>query len=54
MSDPIILELVITGPFCGHQKQETMPVNACLYFHECENCKKILKPKQGAYCVFCS
>lgn len=44
----------ITCPQCGHQKTEVMPENACLFFYECENCKTILKPKEGDCCVFCS
>ena len=44
----------ITCPECGHQKEETMPADACQFFYECENCKKVLKPKQGDCCVYCS
>ena len=49
-----ILESVLTCPHCGFSKTETMPVDACLYFYECTNCGKILKPKPGDCCVFCS
>jgi len=45
---------VITCPQCGYQKEETMPANACQYFYECENCKAVIKPKQGDCCVYCS
>ena len=31
-----------------------MPVDACQYFYECTGCKRLLKPKQGDCCVFCS
>lgn len=44
----------ITCPKCGHQKEETMPTNACSYFYECEQCKTILKPLPGDCCVYCS
>lgn len=44
----------ITCPNCGHKKDELMPTNACQYFYECENCKQVLKPKQGDCCVYCS
>ncbi|MEZ4885139.1 MAG: GDCCVxC domain-containing (seleno)protein [Chitinophagales bacterium] len=44
----------LTCPHCSHQKVETMPTDACQYFYECENCHKILKPKAGDCCVFCS
>lgn len=49
-----VLTSIITCPHCGHQKQETMPTDACQHFYTCENCKQVLKPKQGDCCVFCS
>lgn len=48
------LKSTITCPKCGHTKEELMPTDACQYFYECENCKSVLKPKQGDCCVFCS
>jgi len=48
------LQSTITCPKCGHQKEETMPTNACQFFYECENCNTVLKPKQGDCCVYCS
>ena len=55
MDEEIVgLQSVITCPHCGHKKTETMPTDACQYFYECENCKKILKPKAGDCCVYCS
>jgi len=50
----IILQSTLTCPHCKHQKEETMPTNACQYFYACENCKQILKPLEGDCCVFCS
>ena len=50
----LILESVLTCPSCGFKKIETMPADACQYFYECENCKKVLKPKEGDCCVYCS
>lgn len=50
----IILQSVITCPNCGHQKEETMPTDACSWFYECEKCKTILKPLEGDCCVYCS
>lgn len=50
----IITESVITCPHCGHQQAEKMPVDACQYFYTCKSCGKILKPKTGDCCVFCS
>ena len=54
MEKAITLQSTITCPTCGHQKEETMPTNACQFFYECENCKKILRPNEGDCCVFCS
>ena len=45
---------VITCPFCGFKKEEEMPLDACVHFYKCEPCRKILKPKEGDCCVFCS
>lgn len=50
----IIYQSVIRCPFCGFEKEETMPVDACQFFYECTNCKKIIRPKVSDCCVFCS
>ena len=54
MEATVILNSIITCPTCGFKKEEVMPTDACQYFYECENCKTLLKPKQGDCCVFCS
>jgi len=54
MTNEIKLRSIIECPFCGHQKEETMPTDACQFFYECENCHKVLKPKKGDCCVYCS
>jgi hypothetical protein len=41
-------------PKCGHRSVETMPDDACIYFHECAGCGTLLRPKAGDCCVFCS
>ncbi|MFL1894787.1 GDCCVxC domain-containing (seleno)protein [Aquimarina sp. 2-A2] len=48
------LKSEITCPNCQHKKVEEMPINACQFFYECENCKIVLKPKEGDCCVYCS
>ena len=48
------LKSTITCPNCGHKKTELMPTDACQYFYECENCKQVIKPKEGDCCVYCS
>lgn len=50
----IELESILTCPRCGFRHKETMPADACVYFHDCPNCGKRLKPKPGDCCVFCS
>ena len=37
----------ITCPACGTSKEETMPTDACQFFHECTGCRTILRPKPG-------
>ena len=54
MDKDIILQSVITCPECGFKKEETMPVDSCLYFYDCTNCGTLIKPKHGDDCVFCS
>jgi hypothetical protein len=54
MEQTVTLQSTITCPHCGFQKEETMPMDACQYFYKCTGCEKILKPKQGDCCVFCS
>jgi hypothetical protein len=54
MTAEIKLLSIITCPACGFKKEEEMPVTACQYFYECENCKTLLKPQTGDCCVFCS
>jgi hypothetical protein len=54
VAPPIRLASVLTCPACGHAKAEVMPTDACLFFHECEACRTLLRPKPGDCCVFCS
>ncbi|MDF9799128.1 ribosomal protein L32 [Catalinimonas alkaloidigena] len=54
MEKEIILQSIITCPYCGHEKEETMPTDACQYFYECENCKEVIRPEDGDCCVYCS
>lgn len=49
-----VLSSIIKCPSCGHQKEETMPTDACLYFYECQSCHATLRPKPSDCCVFCS
>ena len=44
----------LTCPECGFAQDLEMPTDTCQFFHECENCRAVLKPKEGDCCVFCS
>ena len=48
------LESVITCPACGATALEVMPTDACLFFYQCKQCRKLLRPNRGDCCVFCS
>lgn len=54
MNKAIITESVITCPYCGTEKLEQMPLNACHWSYDCQACGRTLKPKIGDCCVFCS
>lgn len=54
MKTQVTLRSTLTCPRCGYEATETMPENACVYFHECGGCGELLKAKYGACCVFCS
>jgi hypothetical protein len=49
-----VVESTLTCPHCGFASREVMPTDACLYFHECAQCKVLLRPRPGDCCVFCS
>lgn len=48
------LQSVITCPECGATAMEEMPTDACIFFYECKGCHRLLKPRAGDCCVFCS
>jgi hypothetical protein len=54
LSEPTILESVITCPSCGIAKAEIMQTDACPFFYDCTGCGTLLRPKPGDCCVFCS
>ena len=49
-----IIKANLICPECGFTQELDMPTDACQFFHQCINCKAILKPKPGDCCVFCS
>ncbi len=50
----LTLTSTITCPHCGTKRMETMPTDACQFFYDCPGCGKLLRPKPGDCCVFCS
>ncbi|HEV8097454.1 MAG TPA: GDCCVxC domain-containing (seleno)protein [Burkholderiales bacterium] len=49
-----ILESVLTCPACASSRSAIMPTDECQFFYECANCGRVLRPKPGDCCVFCS
>jgi hypothetical protein len=49
-----VLRSVLTCPRCDAASEETMPTDACVYFHACRGCGARLRPSPGDCCVFCS
>jgi hypothetical protein len=49
-----VFQSTLTCPDCGHRSLETMPTDACQFFHVCGHCGVRLRPKAGDCCVFCS
>ncbi|HWG35043.1 MAG TPA: GDCCVxC domain-containing (seleno)protein [Gemmatimonadaceae bacterium] len=45
---------VLTCPECGRTETLEMPTDACVIFHECAGCGRVLRPRKGDCCVYCS
>jgi len=54
MSAVVITVSELKCPSCGNVTEEAMPLNACIFFHDCVHCGAMLRPKPGDCCVFCS
>lgn len=50
----VTTKAILTCPNCGVKHKVEMSTNACQYFYKCSSCGKMLKPKEGDCCVFCS
>lgn len=50
----IVTKSTLTCPECDKTQLVEMPTNACQHFYKCVYCGKMLKPKEGDCCVFCS
>jgi hypothetical protein len=44
----------LTCPDCGGRTEAEMPLDACQFFFDCPHCGRVLRPKPGDCCVFCS
>jgi hypothetical protein len=53
MNSPI-LDSLLRCPHCQFEEKLRMPLDACVFFHECKGCRVVLRPKPGDCCVFCS
>jgi hypothetical protein len=49
-----LLRSTLTCPHCAARETLTMPTDACLFFYACTGCGRLLRPKPGDCCVFCS
>lgn len=45
---------LITCPHCQYSKMELLPTEVCQIKYTCSNCDKVITPKDGDCCVFCS
>ena len=50
----IVTSSTIVCPKCGHESLEEMPLDACIWYYECNGCGDLLRPLEGDCCVFCS
>ena len=50
----VILQSEITCPYCDHKKMETMAVDSCECYYDCESCSELMEPRDGECCVYCS
>lgn len=41
-------------PICNGKQTAEMPTDACQFFYDCQKCGKVIRPKPGDCCVFCS
>lgn len=44
----------LTCPHCRFTEEISMPTNACIIAHDCQNCGTKITPKKGDCCIFCS
>jgi len=54
MQTGLVTKARLTCPKCLAAQEANMPTDACQFFYKCQLCGKMLKPKKGDCCVFCS
>lgn len=47
-------DCLLTCPSCGDQRTVEMPEKGTLLEYTCPSCSEMLRPAEGACCVFCS
>ena len=50
----VTLKCRLTCPGCGHVTSEVMPTDTSPYFHDCVGCGRLIRPRIGDCCVYCS
>lgn len=50
----IILTSEIDCPYCNFTKVEKMPTISCQILYNCTKCNKLLTPKDGDCCIYCT
>ena len=50
----VVLISILTCPYCGALKEGSMPTNSCQFFYECTQCGRVMRPRPGDCCVYCS
>ena len=45
---------MMTCPYCGESYGVEMPTDRCVVMFGCPECGRVITPKNGDCCVFCS
>lgn len=50
----VMLDAVLRCPFCLGEELLRMPENFCEILRPCRFCRRIIRPRPGDCCVYCS
>jgi hypothetical protein len=50
----VIMESVLTCPYCGAAHKEQMEPDSCRVFYTCKQCGEVIRALPGDCCVYCS